>query len=252
MDKVRYEELRPEEFLERINSCPIGYLPLGTLEWHGYHMPLGADALQSHGVFEILAQRLGGVVMPPLYLGPDISNDKDHYGMDICSFEDGKSQQLHGSCYYVPEDLFGAIMKQTVKNMKRAGFQIVVAHGHGPSMNYVRSHRTDFDLPVYTLFDIACEEGPDGYQADHAASNETSLTMALYPELVDMARIDAYGYPLASWGVDPRTGASAERGNQIIEKNVDKAYESLKAMLETMDRRSELKLDYTNIKDLLS
>jgi len=31
--KVLYEELHPDEFIERINECPIAYLPLGTLEW---------------------------------------------------------------------------------------------------------------------------------------------------------------------------------------------------------------------------
>ena len=34
-DKVLYEELCPKEFEERITVCPIAYLPLGTLEWHG-------------------------------------------------------------------------------------------------------------------------------------------------------------------------------------------------------------------------
>ena len=47
MEKVLYEELFPDEFAERIKKMPVAFLPLGTLEWHGPHMPLGADGIQS-------------------------------------------------------------------------------------------------------------------------------------------------------------------------------------------------------------
>jgi len=62
--KVLYEELLPLEYLERLNACPIAYLPLGTLEWHGLHLPLGSDGLQSKGFFMRLAGRIGGIVLP--------------------------------------------------------------------------------------------------------------------------------------------------------------------------------------------
>ncbi|MFQ9258345.1 MAG: hypothetical protein ACLR4L_13500 [Gallintestinimicrobium sp.] len=40
MKKVLYEELLPEELVQRVQEMPVAYLPLGTLEWHGPHMPL--------------------------------------------------------------------------------------------------------------------------------------------------------------------------------------------------------------------
>ncbi|MHA1255309.1 MAG: creatininase family protein, partial [Promethearchaeota archaeon] len=46
-EKVLYIELTPQEFQERLLEAPIAYLPLGTLEWHGRHLPLGADGLIS-------------------------------------------------------------------------------------------------------------------------------------------------------------------------------------------------------------
>ena len=33
MKKVLYEELLPEEFVQRMQEMPVAYLPLGTLEW---------------------------------------------------------------------------------------------------------------------------------------------------------------------------------------------------------------------------
>lgn len=58
--KILYEEMRPEEFLESLNKFPVAYLPLGTLEWHGLHMPLGADGLQAKGIMEKIAAKIGG------------------------------------------------------------------------------------------------------------------------------------------------------------------------------------------------
>ena len=69
--KVLYQELTPSEFLERLNHAPVAYLPLGTLEFHGDHLPLGSDAIQPLAFFCELAAEIGGIVLPPLFLGPD-------------------------------------------------------------------------------------------------------------------------------------------------------------------------------------
>lgn len=68
MEKVLYEELFPDEFAERIKKMPVAFLPLGTLEWHGPHMPLGADGIQSKELFIELAGKMGGVVLPMLFV----------------------------------------------------------------------------------------------------------------------------------------------------------------------------------------
>ncbi|WP_425490750.1 creatininase family protein [Haloprofundus salilacus] len=52
---VRYVDLHSTEFEERLESAPIAYLPLGTLEWHGNHLPYGTDGLISGGFFDRLA-----------------------------------------------------------------------------------------------------------------------------------------------------------------------------------------------------
>ena len=83
--KVDYLELLPGEFTQRLKEGPVAYLPLGTLEWHGPHLPLGADALQAQQFFRLLAKKVGGIVMPPLFVGPDRcceNSGKEDYGMD--------------------------------------------------------------------------------------------------------------------------------------------------------------------------
>ena len=71
MEKVQYSELLPWEFRQRIQQRPVAYLPLGTLEWHGEHLPLGSDAIQSESLMIECARRFGGIVLPPIHLGPD-------------------------------------------------------------------------------------------------------------------------------------------------------------------------------------
>lgn len=228
-EKVLYAELTPAEFRRRLAAAPIAYLPLGTLEWHGEHLPLGADGLQSQGFFIRLAQRAGGIVLPMLFLGPDLQAEADgqtFYGMDIVGFAQGAPRQLEGSAYWVDEGLFGALLESILSRLARAGFKIVVAHGHGPSTNFFEKHSAEwgqkFGLELLSAWDHVNGDAATGLQTDHAAANETSLTMALRPDLVKMENLpaDLKEWPRAIMGEDPRLQASPEAGREIIRKNL--------------------------------
>ncbi len=69
MTEVRYHMLRPEQIVGRRKQYLVVYIPLGTLEWHGPHNPVGADTLQAEGLAILCAQKGGGLVFPPLYYG---------------------------------------------------------------------------------------------------------------------------------------------------------------------------------------
>jgi len=229
-EKVLYAELTPGEFRERITAAPIAYLPLGTLEWHGAHLPLGADGLQSQGFFKLLAEEVGGIVLPILFLGPDRMLEEDGrelYGMDICKGrpeerQKYENQQLPGSAYWVPEDTYKIILEAILKQLRRAGFRIVVGHGHGPSNKFFRLHgdewKEKFGLETFTCWGSDVDRQGLGIQVDHAAMNETSLVMAMYPDLVHMENLPSAPdeWPLAVGGRDPRTEASAELGREVI------------------------------------
>ena len=139
MKKVLYEELLPEECVQRIKEMPVAYLPLGTLEWHGPHMPLGADGIQSKELFVRVAEKVGGVVLPILFMGPDRvfhDGDKAFYGMDINTegaLNTYHVQQMKGSAYWLEKGLFQDYLRSIFAQLSRAGIRIVVGHGHGPS-----------------------------------------------------------------------------------------------------------------------
>ena len=67
--KVKWEEMTPAEFLEIVEQRPIVYVPLGLLEWHGDHLPLGTDFMKMYGIVLEIVKRTGGVVMPPTFYG---------------------------------------------------------------------------------------------------------------------------------------------------------------------------------------
>lgn len=234
-EKVLYAELTPQEFRERIKACPIAYLPLGTLEWHGEHLPLGSDGIQSQGFFVRLAEKIGGIVLPMLFMGPDSFKEgeiEDLHGMDYWTGEreTGKKirepAQLDGSAYWLPDDDFLNLLECILRQLKRAGFKIVAAHGHGPSTSMTAKHAQEwqnkYGLTVLNCWGSEYDKDGMGIQVDHAASNETSLVMAIRPELVQMHRLsdvlnDPEQYPIAVSGKDPRIHASKANGEKIIE-----------------------------------
>lgn len=232
-EKVLYEELTPAEFSSRLAQCPVAYLPLGTLEWHSFHLPLGADGIQSQEFFELLARNTGGIVLPKLSVGPDFDtliNNKEYYGMDCGMLfgEEGNReiQQLNGSAYWISDSAFNILIHGIMKQLSRAGFKIVVAHGHGPSTSYIGSHAREFKTS-YNLTVMNCwiDDSTDMcLQCDHAGANETSIMMAVRPDLVKMQNLpgEQNTWPLGMIGKDPRIHASRKYGREIINYEIRK------------------------------
>lgn len=257
INSVFYKDLQPAQLLEKIAKCPVAYLPIGTLEWHGRHMPLGTDMIIPETVFAKVAEKFGGVVLPPLFLAPDIQqkiNGKKFAGMEICGFEKDKPNQLFGNCYHISDKLFYKILNGILENLKRNGFKYLVAHGHGPSMNafskYKAKFKKKYGIECFTLFDLGFSE-KDGIQTDHAASNETSLVMSINSKLVDIEKLNEDEIPVAIWGKDPRTSASIEIGDKLISSNLEEVVSNLAKIIELQEESQLPKIKFSNIKSLI-
>lgn len=227
-DAVRYAELRPHPFRARLQARPVAYLPLGTLEWHGEHLPLGADGIISEGLMVEAARRFGGIVLPPIHLGPDRSalqaDGRQLVGMDTADRVTSPHRQLDGSCYWVCEGLFLQLVDAILAQLARAGFRAVFADGHGPSrrswVTAIPEREQRFGLKLLGVTDEVRPRWRS--QMDHAARNETSLVMALRPELVDLGRLsaDRAVWPQGVGGEDPRD-ATADHGRQCLEASLE-------------------------------
>ncbi|MCK5343563.1 MAG: creatininase family protein [Candidatus Heimdallarchaeota archaeon] len=234
-----YTELNPLEFEKRLLYAPIAYLPLGTLEWHGDHLPLGTDGLISSGFFRELARKVGGIILPMLFLGPDMFKNREKnafYGMDIVGNSSKPPRQLVGSAYWVDDELFKRILEAILNQLKRAGFRIVVAHGHGPSTLLFNEHleewRKEFGLALFTCWEKG-QLGKFDLQTGHAARNETSLMMALRPDLVHLDNLPTHldERSLGLIGKDPRKYATSVLGEKIIDLQVTRMEALLKQTL---------------------
>ncbi len=67
MTEVRFDRMVPAEVVARREARNLAYLPVGSLEWHGPHMPFGTDYMTVNHLAQECARRLGGVVFPPIY-----------------------------------------------------------------------------------------------------------------------------------------------------------------------------------------
>jgi creatinine amidohydrolase len=225
--KVCYAELLPHEFRRRLAERPIAYLPLGTLEWHGEHLPLGADALQAEGLMIECARKLGGIVVPPIYLGPDRARLSEHgkmlVGMDSAGTTT-PARQLDGSCYWVPMGLHLLMVDAILTQLKRAGFRAVFADGHGPSrwswVENIPEREARFGLKLFGVTKDISRQWQS--QVDHAARNETSLVLHLRPDLVDLSRLSPVRstWPQGVGGEDPRD-ATAVHGKECLQKSLE-------------------------------
>jgi creatinine amidohydrolase len=238
---VTYAELTPAEFRTRLAEAPVAYLPLGTLEFHGEHMPLGSDAIQPAEFFKEIATEAGGIVLPALFLGPDrveTVSGTEYYGKDNGNHASLETQQyepqiLTGSAYWIPGELFILIMEGILKQLKRQGFKILVAHGHGPSTRQVINHtqkwEEEFGMRIFNLWGSENDDW-NGFMSDHGAMLETSVVMKYRQDLVQLENLprNPGQWPTGIRGYDPRTYASAEKGDEIVKIQKNRILNKLK------------------------
>ncbi|MFC1650041.1 creatininase family protein [Candidatus Latescibacterota bacterium] len=225
--KVKYSDLLPHEFRSRLAEKSLAYLPLGTLEWHGEHLPIGSDAIQAESMMIECAKQYGGIVLPPVHIGPGPTKLMDDgrllIGMDFWNNIVDPPRQLDGDCYWIPDGLFVSMIDGILTQLKRTGFTAVFADGHGPSRgSWVRElsrREAHFGLKLFGVTNDIRKEWRS--QTDHAAKNETSLVMHYRPDLVDMSQLSSSrsDWPLGVAGDDP-CDATAAHGEECMNASI--------------------------------
>jgi creatinine amidohydrolase len=192
--KVRFEEMFPWEIAAAMAEAPLCYLPLGTLEWHGEHAAVGLDALKAHAVCVLAAQRSGGLVVPPLYWSTDWREDLPDGGYLTGGIERGERYHVPGNMFWLRPETFNNMLLDIYEAMRRRGFRaIVVLSGHwsiAHNIAAIRETGEEFrrEHPKTGWLLLTDQEVvPDlHYPVEHAAGGETSLLMAIRPDLVDL------------------------------------------------------------------
>jgi len=152
--EVKYERLRPEQIAVKRLAFPVAYLPIGTIEWHGEHNPVGLDTLKIHELLVRCAQNIGGLVFPPLYYG----ENREQGLMEANAADREKianKMQLPGENFdpgYMIEPV--SIQNRNYQNLlihifheiKSLGFKVlIIGAGHYPLLVSCIANRVKFD-----------------------------------------------------------------------------------------------------------
>lgn len=214
MRTVQFEMLRPGEILAEKARRSIVYLPIGPLEWHGPAMPYGTDPLAAWHAALMAAQRTGGVVLPPLYVGTE--RERSAKLLRDAGFADD-SQYIVGmdvpnnsmKSLYWPEEVLGLIVREYLRLLVAQEYKLIVlVNGHGATGQIATLDRLAIEFSHTTTSRVIVAMGlghfdPDDRDVGHATRLETSIQMHLGPDNVDLAQLPAKPEKLRStdWGI---------------------------------------------------
>ena len=238
--EVRYHMLRPKQIVERRKACPVAYVPIGTIEWHGFHNPLGTDTLQAEGLSILCARKGGGLVFPPLYYGESrvealmeanaADRDKIAEAMDLSP--DNFTPEAHPFRAADQVIHYHKLLFHILAEVESLGFDLgVLVAGHYPLIDHCRSAVLMFNQRRYdakrrmlawaTIDYLPIADRFEG-AGDHAGGWETSHMLALHPETVDLGELPPKGEKLVGVGgkIAPQD-ASAEFGRETLEASTD-------------------------------
>jgi creatinine amidohydrolase len=224
--EARLEFLLPDEIGERLTKRPVVYLPLGTIEWHCRHLPVGLDALTAHGVCHRAATQDGGIVYPALYYGTGGGHERYPWTIMMDS-----EREIAGE------------LEKTLARLQDFGVRLVVlfsGHFADEQLTMIDEIAERWNASGRAMKVIATAVSRVNglpFRPDHAGIFETTLLGGLWP---DRVRIDKLApreitsaassngddrhdpqYPL--WGVfgpDPRN-YDRRQGPPLVSKSTD-------------------------------
>jgi creatinine amidohydrolase len=233
----RWEDLRLPEFEAWCGKHRTVILPVGSLEEHGPHLPLGTDTFHALEVARRAAQLRPVLLAPPLFYG-------------LC-----RSTREHPGTISISGDTLRALVTDLGREFFRQGLRgLVIVSGHAGGTHMaalVEAGETllaelpELQVAVVNLLDLLREvvaARPELVQTkgdSHAGEVETALMLAAYPQLVVgsapverpsfpkyvLVRNKRRYWPGGVWG-DPGA-ATAEQGETILKAEAERLVEIL-------------------------
>jgi creatinine amidohydrolase len=180
---VKYEELTAPEFVQAIaRSESTCIIPLGILEKHGPHLPLGTDLLDCREVSLRAAKQEYTLVFPAYYVGQ--------------IFE---AKHQPGTVAYSARLMFD-LLQETCDELARNGIKkIILVNGHGGNEHFLRffcqsqlAGKKDYAVYLFDPPDISEDEKVKKLRRTtldgHAGETETSTILAHRPDLAHPER----------------------------------------------------------------
>jgi creatinine amidohydrolase len=206
------ERLRPDQIEAALAERSLIYLPLGTIEWHCHHLPVGLDALTAHALCLAAAERTGGLVWPVLYYGTGGGHGAFPWTVMMPT-----GDEIQGLLWF------------TLRRLSELGVaEVVLFSGHfaDEQLALIGSFAVDWNgqgrNPRLRSLSVNQAALP-GFPPDHAGLFETTLLKGIDAGLVDMARLgsgaddkDRFDPGSDLWGIvgaDPRQSPPLSAGD---------------------------------------
>ena len=235
-----WEELTMEEFRRaREENLPV-ILPVGSVEEHGPHLPLGTDAYHALEVARRAARLKPVLIAPPLFYG-------------IC-----RSTREHPGTLSLSGNTLRALILDLGREFYRQGLRrLLIITGHAGGTHFCALQEAgetllgelpEIKIAVVNILDLLREvltSNPELLATPgdaHAGEVETSVMQAAYPHLVKgsapaerpsfpkylLVRDKTSFWPGGVWG-DPGA-ASPEKGEKILELEARRLAEIIGAL----------------------
>jgi Uncharacterized protein, putative amidase len=106
MSPKRLTELRINEVKAIAAEKPLILIPIGTIEWHSSHLPLGVDTLITEKVCEEISSGTGVVVAPTLACGisRNLKPEEGYFGTVDTISEENAGEPDRGTAARVCQD----------------------------------------------------------------------------------------------------------------------------------------------------
>ena len=254
-DEVRYHMLRPAQIVERRKACSVAYIPIGTIEWHGVHNPVGADTLQAEGLAILCAQKGGGLAFPPLYYGESRlealmeanAGDRELIasGMELSPDNFSPERQPFPATEQAMN--YHKLLLHMLVELETLGFELgVLVAGHYPLVDHARAAVLQFNQREYSkrhgmlawaLVDYLLLKDQYDCAGDHGGGWETSHVMHLHPQTVDLSLLPPKGEKIVGAGgrLAPQD-ATEEFGRETLEAAAEVVIKEVKHRLAHRDR----------------
>lgn len=247
--------MRPEQIVKRRKECPVAYVPIGNLEWHGVHNPVGADTLQAEGLAILCAQKGGGLAFPPLYYGESRlealmeanAADRDLIAEKMELSPDNFTPERHPFTATEQALNYHKLLLHILAELESLGFEVgVLVAGHYPLIDHARAAVLQFNqrrhsrwqgMLAWACVDYHLVSSRYDCAGDHAGGWETSHVMALHPDTVDLSLLPPKGEKLiGAGGRMPPQDASADFGRETLEAAAEIAVREVRHRLEHRER----------------
>lgn len=190
MDAFTYRELIKD-------GDAVVLIPVGAIEQHGAHMPLGVDMMLTTKMAELAAEQVGGLVGPTVSLGYK-SQQRSGGGHHIVGTFGFDAETVIGTCRTLVRELARhGVSKVVFVNGHYENYQFIyegvdlalrdlAAAGASESRVMMLSY---WDFVTPELIERIYPEGFPGWDVEHGGLMETSLMLEFFPELVRMDRL---------------------------------------------------------------